>query len=98
MFFNALHSMSRFFVFFIISLGVGKLSCPRNYSKITACWDKTCAGEKATTPCPMMFFRTNGKFDHTHSFHRYEYAVIFVTEAACSEFYYVTYCHFFIFY
>ena len=50
------------FLFLINSIGGVKPSCQREFRKTTSCWDKTCAGEKATTPCPMLFFRTNGKF------------------------------------
>ena len=55
------------FIFYINSIGGGKPSCQREFTKITSCWDKTCAGEKATAPCPMLFFRTDGKPYHEYS-------------------------------
>lgn len=41
----------------------GKPSCPHRFTKITACLEKACAGEKATTPCPMIFFHTNASLE-----------------------------------
>ena len=41
----------------------GRPSCQREFRKTTSCWDKTCAGEKATAPCPMLFFRTDAVLD-----------------------------------
>ncbi len=43
-------------------LGGGKPSCSLEFSPSTACWSKACAGEKATTTCPWIFFHTNGEF------------------------------------
>ncbi|XP_046846646.1 corticotropin-releasing factor receptor 1-like [Xenia sp. Carnegie-2017] len=38
---------------------VGKLYCRRLFRETTDCWKKTCAGEFATSTCPMIFFYTN---------------------------------------